>query len=80
MLRSCALAPCLLELTPPARRHRIAEPNFNCVVEPLPQCCSAERPARYSAITAGEYLLSRYGETHAAYGGKPMLAGGDNEA
>ena len=73
-------AACMLELTPPGRRHRTAEPNFNCVVEPLPQCCSAERPARYGAITAGEYLLSRYADTHAAYGGKPRLDGGDSGA
>ena len=67
-------------LTPPAHRHRIAEPNFNCVVEPLPQCCSAKRPARYDAITAGEYLLMRYGETHATYGGKPRLDAGEGVA
>jgi|LakMenEpi03Aug12_release.lakeMendotaPanAssembly.Ray.scaffolds.fasta_scaffold5135107_1 hypothetical protein len=58
---------------PPARPHRTAEPNFNCVVECLPQCCSAERPALYAPICAGAYLLSRYGDTHAEYGGKPRL-------
>jgi hypothetical protein len=39
----------------------------------LPQCCGPERPARYEPITAGAYLLSRYGDTHAAYGGAPLL-------
>ena len=50
------------------------EPNFECVVECLPQCCSADRPPRFSPTTAGEYLLSRYGATHAAYGGAPRAA------
>ena len=48
-----------------------AEPNFTCLVEVLPQCCKPGAPPRFPPIRAGDYLLSRYAATHAAYGGKP---------
>jgi hypothetical protein len=51
-----------------------AEPNFHCVVECLPQCCGPLNPPRFPPTRAGEYLLSRYGDTHAAYGGAPLAA------
>ena len=38
-------------------------PDFHTVVECIPSC-QAERPARYSPITAGEYMLSRFDDTH----------------
>ena len=43
------------------------EPNFDCIVQALPCCCSDDNPPRFPAITAGAYLLGRYAETHAAY-------------
>lgn len=49
------------------------EPNFACVVECLPSCRAADGALpKYPPITSGEYLLGRYGATHAAYGGAPQ--------
>eukprot|EP00877_Chromochloris_zofingiensis_P004722 jgi/Chrzof1/14250/Cz08g31020.t1 len=45
------------------------EPNFDAVVECLPQCCSDKCPAQYPPITAGQYLLDKYAVTHANYKG-----------
>ena len=39
------------------------EPNFDCVVECLPEF----GPAKYPSITSGEYLLSKYAQTHAMF-------------
>ena len=36
------------------------EPNYDTLVECLPSCCSAERPARYEAIRAGEHLYWQF--------------------
>ncbi|KAJ7258774.1 hypothetical protein B0H12DRAFT_436015 [Mycena haematopus] len=33
--------------------------DYNVLLEPIPSCVSSERPARYEAITAGEYIRSR---------------------
>ena len=35
-------------------------------IEPLPSCISADRPARYAPITAGEHLLEMYRKTTVA--------------
>ncbi len=35
----------------------------DAVIAPLPGCCSAERPARYGPITAGEHLEAMYRRT-----------------
>ena len=43
------------------------EPNFDTVVDCLPQFVTAERPARYAKTTSGEHLLSKYAETHANF-------------
>lgn len=43
-----------------------AEPAFDTLVSPLPQCCSADEPALYAPITAGRYLLDRYAATYGA--------------
>eukprot|EP00897_Mesotaenium_endlicherianum_P001808 jgi/Mesen1/1655/ME000135S00656 len=43
------------------------EPDFDCLVECLPSCCSPENPARYQPVTSGEYLLGRYRDTHSTY-------------
>jgi isopenicillin N synthase-like dioxygenase len=32
------------------------QPNYDAVIECLPTCCSAERPARYSKTTSGEHV------------------------
>ncbi|KIZ06914.1 hypothetical protein MNEG_1040 [Monoraphidium neglectum] len=44
------------------------EPNFNAVVEALPCCVTADRPAAYPPTTAGRHLLEKYAATHAGYG------------
>jgi len=43
------------------------EPNFECVVSPLPECVSPENPAKYSPIMYGDYVLSKYKATHAGF-------------
>ncbi|KAH7290204.1 hypothetical protein KP509_30G036200 [Ceratopteris richardii] len=40
------------------------DPNFECLVECLETCISEDNPPRFPPITSGEYLLSRYQETH----------------
>lgn len=35
------------------------DPNFDCVVDVLPQCLNGQAP-RYAPITAGQYALSRF--------------------
>ena len=37
-----------------------AAPNYDVLVECLPGCYSDENPARYPAISAGDYIVSRY--------------------
>ncbi|MGI9303776.1 MAG: isopenicillin N synthase family dioxygenase [Gammaproteobacteria bacterium] len=37
-----------------------AAPGYDTEVECLPSCCSAEKPAKYPPIKAGDYILSRY--------------------
>ena len=47
-------------------RHSIAyflEIDYHAVVEALPTCCSAERPARHPPITAGEHIVEMYRRT-----------------
>ncbi|GAQ82514.1 hypothetical protein KFL_001140020 [Klebsormidium nitens] len=43
------------------------EPNFDCLVECLPQCCSPSNPAKYPPVTVGEYLMGKLKSTHAGY-------------
>ncbi len=77
-MRSCARVACLPDsamIHADASSAHVcdhAEPNFHCVVECLPQCCGPDNPPRFPPTRAGEYLLSRYGDTHAAYGGAPL--------
>jgi isopenicillin N synthase-like dioxygenase len=40
------------------------EPNFDTGIEALSGCYSEDNPAKYSAITAGDYLLSRFAATY----------------
>jgi isopenicillin N synthase-like dioxygenase len=40
--------------------------DADAVIEPLPSCVSAERPARYGAITPGEHLAEMYRRTTVA--------------
>jgi len=40
------------------------EPNFETLVECIPQCCSAENPAKYEPITSGDYKLFKHLEAH----------------
>ena len=47
-------------------RHSIAffmDPDFYARIECLPTCAGPARPARYTPVTAGEYLLERIRET-----------------
>jgi isopenicillin N synthase-like dioxygenase len=41
--------------------------SFHTLVECLPCCVSANRPAAYSPTTAGQHLLSKYAATHEGY-------------
>ncbi|CAN0900072.1 2-oxoglutarate-Fe(II) type oxidoreductase hxnY [Linum grandiflorum] len=41
------------------------EPNYDCLVECLSTCKSAEDPPKFPAVTYGEYLGQRYKDTHA---------------
>lgn len=50
------------------------EPNFDQVVEVLPQCTGLEDPPRYPPTTAGQHLLDKYAATHAGYQGKAATA------
>jgi len=34
-------------------------PDASTIVEPLPTCCSDEKPKRWGPINAGEYLLKK---------------------
>ncbi|GFH20353.1 oxygenase-like protein [Haematococcus lacustris] len=52
------------------------DPNFDARVECLPQCCSADRPARYPPTTAGQHILDKYAATHAGFTAKPVPAEG----
>eukprot|EP00250_Pteridium_aquilinum_P015840 c22792_g1_i1 orf=389-1366(-) len=36
------------------------DPNFDCLVECLPACCSQSNPPRFPPITSGHYLIERY--------------------
>ncbi|KAJ6455462.1 2OG-Fe(II) oxygenase [Mycena sanguinolenta] len=38
--------------------------DYNVLLEPIPSCVSSERPARYEAITAGDYIRSRHQATY----------------
>ena len=53
-------------------RHRYSlpfffEPNFDCVVSPLPSCCDDGRPPLFPPVTSGRYLMGRYSETQKRY-------------
>ncbi len=37
-----------------------ANADFDAVVDPLPSCCSAERPAKYAPIVFGDYMQQRF--------------------
>ncbi len=39
------------------------EPNYDTVIDCLPSCVTPDRPARFGAVTAGEYLWSRLSDT-----------------
>lgn len=63
----------------PATRHRVInasgrerfsqvlffDPNFDCLVEPLAQCCSPEHPPAYRGITMGRHLQNMLDRTFA---------------
>ncbi|KAF9046252.1 2OG-Fe(II) oxygenase [Panaeolus papilionaceus] len=38
--------------------------DYNVRLEPIPSCVSAERPAQYEAVTAGDYVKSRLQATY----------------
>jgi isopenicillin N synthase-like dioxygenase len=59
-------------ITPPGASERYSapfffEPNFDCVIECLEQCCSPDNPARYAPIKFGDYLVGKYQATHSGY-------------
>jgi isopenicillin N synthase-like dioxygenase len=41
------------------------DPDYDVVVECLPNCSSGERPAKYPPIVAGDYITSRYDGSYA---------------
>ena len=43
------------------------DPSFDTMVECLDACCGPDNPARYQPITSGEYILSKYRQTHADF-------------
>ncbi len=54
----------------PTERHRYSMPFFvnpdaDTVVKPVPSCVDADHPAELEPVTAREYLLSRFDDTHA---------------
>ncbi len=52
--------------TEQSRRQSIAffqNPNFDALIECLPGCATAERPARYPPVRAGDYLRERFTST-----------------
>ncbi len=40
-------------------------PNYDTLIEALPGCVSSENPAKYAAITTGEYIVERFNQTFA---------------
>ncbi len=42
-----------------------AEPHPDTLIDCLPNCSSADAPAKYSPVTSAEYLLSRFADTYA---------------
>jgi isopenicillin N synthase-like dioxygenase len=40
--------------------------NYDTEISPLPGCVSAERPAKYPPVIAGDYILQRLNETYGA--------------
>jgi isopenicillin N synthase-like dioxygenase len=42
-------------------------PNFDTIVQCLDVCCTKDNPAKYLPTTSGEYLLSKYRQTHADF-------------
>jgi len=54
-------------LLDPVDRYSIAlffGTDYNVILEPIPSCTSPENPRRYEAITAGEYIKSRFESTY----------------
>ncbi|XP_002982743.2 2-oxoglutarate-Fe(II) type oxidoreductase hxnY [Selaginella moellendorffii] len=50
--------------------HSIAffmEPNFDCIVECIPTCCSELNPPKLPPVKSGDHLLGRYKVTHKDY-------------
>jgi isopenicillin N synthase-like dioxygenase len=41
------------------------DPDFDTVVECLPNCSTAENPAKYAPIVAGEYITAKYDASYA---------------
>lgn len=41
------------------------DPNFDCLIEPLDACCSADRPPRYEPVTMGHHLEKTFDRTFA---------------
>ncbi|WP_179526766.1 2OG-Fe(II) oxygenase [Ectopseudomonas composti] len=42
-----------------------AEPHPDTLIDCLPNCSSADDPAKYSPVTSAQYLLSRFADTYA---------------
>jgi isopenicillin N synthase-like dioxygenase len=40
------------------------DPDYDTVVECLPNCASAANPTRYAPIVAGDYIAARYDGTY----------------
>ncbi|EFJ07932.1 hypothetical protein SELMODRAFT_229575 [Selaginella moellendorffii] len=42
-------------------------PNFDCIVECIPTCCSELNPSKFPPAKSGDHLLGRYKVTHKDY-------------
>jgi isopenicillin N synthase-like dioxygenase len=54
------------------------EPNYDCLVECLPTCCSENNPPKYPPMTSGNHLLSKYKQTHKGFVSDQKLGSSDS--
>ena len=51
----------------------VQTPNEDAVIECLPTCVAADRPARYERVTAGEFLRAKLDAPYAVQGERPAI-------
>ncbi|KAG8957093.1 hypothetical protein FRC03_010555 [Tulasnella sp. 419] len=47
--------------------------DYDVKLEPIPSCISADRPAKYEVVTAGEYVKSRLEATYTQWDGGALV-------